>query len=65
MIIDHDVTFKFLDPKKLAAALGEVPDGCVVSVNGVGNLAVHSKAGDSFEFVGFIDFVGDGEFIVC
>lgn len=61
MITDNDISFKFLDTKKLADILDKLPAGSVARVNAVGNLAIYKRDGDELSFIGFIDFIGEGE----
>jgi hypothetical protein len=50
---------KWLTAGRLKALLGELPDDCRIVPNRVGNLAIVSADGETFE--GFIDFLLDGE----
>lgn len=62
MIINGDVTFKFLEVDKIVEILGNLPKCCVVANNHVGNLVVYKKVDDQFEYFGYVDFLADGEF---
>ena len=52
--------FKYLPANKLIELLSTLQDGWVVSPNDINNLAIYKESDDSFEFVGWIDFLHDG-----
>ena len=61
MIIDHNVEFKFLPVSTLKSLLSEIPDDFIIWPNAVGNLSVFRRNDDDFDYVGIIDFLGDGD----
>lgn len=58
---DEFQIFKYLPAKRVAELLSTLPEDCFVAHNEVGNLAIFKEAGDGFEFIGWIDFLFDGE----
>jgi len=62
MTLDKDTNSKYLTVAQLFEVLLEIPTGFIVVPNKVGNLAVYNNAED-LEFVGYIDFLFEGEFI--
>jgi len=60
MISNDNVGYKYLSPNQLTQALNKVPEGSMISVNGVGNLCV---ADNNNIYIGYIDFFDTGDFI--
>lgn len=60
-----DDGFKYLGSHTLANLLKELPEGTLVRVNRVGNLSicrlVKRVGEDTFESIGMVDFLFDGE----
>ena len=53
--------FKYLQPKRLAELLISLPENCVVSTNRLGNLAIWEQKSDEMKFIGYIEFISNGE----
>ena len=58
--IDQGGNTKWLTVAQLRKVLSELPDNALVQPNAVGNLMVNADDG---RYLGFIDFLFDGEFI--
>jgi len=54
---------KFLPKDNLLKVINQIPEGSFVTVNAVGNLAIVNRdKNNELQFIGFIDFLGEGEF---
>lgn len=61
MIIDDDISFKFLPTPKLIELLSTLPPDTFIWPNRVGNLTIFTREGDDFTMVGMIDFLFEGD----
>jgi len=60
MMKNNDVTQKYLSKEKIIELLESLPENSILSPNKVGNLAIFDNEKDC-NFIGFIDFLHDGE----
>lgn len=59
-ILNNNFNYKFLTPEQLSKVITQVPTDSHILVNSVGNLCVCDQ---NQEYIGYIDFLNDGEFI--